>query len=138
MHGPVIAVSSTPCQVKLREDAYELTWLTDAAVWSDPDVFRPERWLEQPDAPLFTYGVGYRMCAGSLLANRELYLLYMRLLNSFHIEKQVAVDCHPVRGNADPTSLVAMPHRYKALFVPRNDAALSKAMKETELMAREE
>ncbi|KAK4084668.1 hypothetical protein Purlil1_10253 [Purpureocillium lilacinum] len=110
----------------------------DAAVWSDPDVFRPERWLEQPDAPLFTYGVGYRMCAGSLLANRELYLLYMRLLNSFHIEKQDAVDCHPVRGNADPTSLVAMPHRYKALFVPRNDAALSKAMKETELMAREE
>ncbi|KAJ6441607.1 3-hydroxyphenylacetate 6 hydroxylase [Purpureocillium lavendulum] len=110
----------------------------DAAVWSDPDVFRPERWLEQPDAPLFTYGVGYRMCAGSLLANRELYLLYMRLLNSFRIEKYDTVDVHPVRGNADPTSLVAMPLRYRALFVPRNGAALSKAMVETERMAQEE
>ncbi|EQL03097.1 Cytochrome P450 [Ophiocordyceps sinensis CO18] len=102
----------------------------DANVWSDPDVFRPERWLEQPDAPLFTYGVGYRMCAGSLLANRELYLLYMRLFNSFRIEKHDQVDCHPVRGNADPTSLVAMPKRYRARFVPRNPAALSKAIQE--------
>ena len=43
----------------------------DDEVWKDPEVFRVERWLEQPDAPLFTYGLGYRMCAGSLLANRE-------------------------------------------------------------------
>src|ERR1700730_9869373 len=55
----------------------------DEAVWSDPETFRPERWLEQPDAPLFTYGLGYRMCAGSLLANREMYLIFMRMLNSF-------------------------------------------------------
>jgi cytochrome P450 len=59
---------------------------TDSNVWRDPDAFRPERWLEQPDAPLFTYGLGYRMCAGSLLANRELYLTYMRMLNSFERE----------------------------------------------------
>ncbi|KAF4582295.1 3-hydroxyphenylacetate 6-hydroxylase [Ophiocordyceps camponoti-floridani] len=100
----------------------------DPTVWSDPEVFRPERWLEQPDAPLFTYGVGYRMCAGSLLANRELYLLYMRVLNSFRIEKYDDVECDPVRGNADPTSLVAMPRRYKARFVPRNPAALAAAV----------
>lgn len=84
--------------------------------------------MEQPDAPIFTYGIGYRMCAGSLLANRELYLLYMRLLNSFRIEKHDEVDCHPISGNADPTSLVAMPKRYRARFVPRNPAALSQEM----------
>lgn len=97
-------------------------------------MFRPERWFEQPDAPLFTYGVGYRMCAGSLLANRELYLVYMRLLNSFRIEKHDTVDCHPVTGNSDPTSLVALPHRYRARFVPRHPAALRKAMEETRAM----
>ncbi|PHH91911.1 hypothetical protein CDD83_9778 [Cordyceps sp. RAO-2017] len=102
----------------------------DPNVWSDPEVFRPERWLEQPDAPLFTYGVGYRMCAGSLLANRELYLLYMRLLNSFRIEGHDEVDVHPVRGNADPTSLVAMPCRYRARFIPRNPKALKKALED--------
>ncbi|TLD15656.1 uncharacterized protein PgNI_00700 [Pyricularia grisea] len=101
----------------------------DAKIWSDPEVFRPERWLEQPDAPLFTYGVGYRMCAGSLLANRELYLLYMRLIAHFKIESAPqkdgcngidTVDCHPVSGNCDPTSLVAIPRPYKVLFVPRD------------------
>ncbi|KAK3190808.1 hypothetical protein K4F52_003124 [Lecanicillium sp. MT-2017a] len=107
----------------------------DSNVWSDPEVFRPERWYEQPDAPLFSYGVGYRMCAGSLLANRELYMVYMRLLNSFRIEKHDAVDCHPIRGNTDPTSLVAVPGRYRALFIPRNPDALSKAMEETAKMS---
>lgn len=100
----------------------------DEAVWTDPNDFRPERWLEQPDAPLFTYGLGYRMCAGSLLANRELYLVFIRMLNAFEVQKADNVDCHPVTGNADPTSLVSMPRRYKAKFVPRDLSALEKAM----------
>ncbi|PMD39921.1 cytochrome P450 [Hyaloscypha variabilis F] len=101
----------------------------DEAVWKDPDEFRPERWLDDnPDAPMFTYGLGYRMCAGSLLANRELYLVFIRMLNSFEIQKFDDVDCHPVRGSADPTSLVSMPKRYKAKFVPRKLSALEKAL----------
>lgn len=100
-------------------------------MWDDPEEFRPERWLEKPDAPLFTYGIGYRMCAGSLLANRELYLITMRLLNSFHIKPHDEVDCHPIRGNSDPKSLVAMPYRYRAVFVPRSEKALSKALEDT-------
>ncbi|KAF5020452.1 hypothetical protein F66182_7531 [Fusarium sp. NRRL 66182] len=104
----------------------------DDQVWEDPEVFRPERWFEQPDAPLFTYGIGYRMCAGSLLANRELYLVYMRLFNSVKIVKHEDVDCHPITGNLDPTSLVAMPRRYKAFFVPRDPKALQTALAEKE------
>ncbi|KAJ6004080.1 hypothetical protein N7522_005725 [Penicillium canescens] len=100
----------------------------DPDVWTDPGEFRPERWLEQPDAPLFTYGMGYRMCAGSLLANRELYLVFIRTLNSFRIEPHDKTDCHPVRGNSDPTSLVAIPSRYKVRFVPKDEKALSKAL----------
>ncbi|OQE14248.1 hypothetical protein PENFLA_c039G02150 [Penicillium flavigenum] len=100
----------------------------DPDVWTDPDDFRPERWLEQPDAPLFTYGMGYRMCAGSLLANRELYLVFIRTLNSFRLEPHDKTDCHPVRGNSDPTSLVAIPQKYKVRFVPRNEKALSKVL----------
>ncbi|KAH8698701.1 cytochrome P450 [Talaromyces proteolyticus] len=102
----------------------------DPNVWEDPEIFRPERWLDHDDAPLFTYGMGYRMCAGSLLANRELYLAFIRLLNSFRIEKVDDVDVHPVRGNMDPTSLVSMPRRYRARFVPRNETALRRALNE--------
>lgn len=101
---------------------------TDPDVWTDPEEFRPERWLEQPDAPLFTYGMGYRMCAGSLLANRELYLVFMRTLNSFRIEPHDDTDWHPVRGNSDPASLVAIPQRYKVRFVPKNSQALGKVL----------
>lgn len=100
----------------------------DPKIWTDPEVFRPERFLERPDAPLFTYGLGYRMCAGSILANRELYLIFMRLLNSFSIEKADNVDVHPVRGNADPTSLVAMPKKYEVKFVPRSEKILREAL----------
>lgn len=79
---------------------------------------------------MFTYGLGYRMCAGSLLANRELYLIFMRLINSFKIEKFDDVDYNPVTGMDDPTALVAMPKRYRARFVPRNKEALQKSLKD--------
>ncbi|KAH6677259.1 cytochrome P450 [Halenospora varia] len=102
----------------------------DDAVWTDPETFRPERWLEQPDAPMFTYGLGYRMCAGSLLANRELYLVFIRMLNAFEIVKADDIDAHPLTGNSDPKSLVAMPERYVVRFVPRNLKALKKSIAE--------
>ncbi|EEY23053.1 cytochrome P450 76B1 [Verticillium alfalfae VaMs.102] len=75
----------------------------DGNVWSDPEAFRPERWLEQPDAPLFT----------------------------FKIVKHDDFESDPVKGNADPTSLVALPKRYCAKFVPRNETALRKALDST-------
>lgn len=100
----------------------------DTELWDDPEEFRPERFLLRPDAPVFTYGVGYRMCAGYVLANRELYLIFMRLLASFRIQPHDVVETHPVRGNSDPTSLVALPHRYKALFVPRDLKRLEEAL----------
>ncbi|KAF1924249.1 cytochrome P450 [Didymella exigua CBS 183.55] len=104
----------------------------DPEVWTDPLVFRPERWLSQPDAPLFTYGLGYRMCAGSLLANRELYLVFLRMLGSFEVQSDSSVDAHPVSGSADPTSLVAMCRPYRVKFVPRNEAVLGKALEEAD------
>ncbi|KAI4738825.1 cytochrome P450 [Aureobasidium sp. EXF-12298] len=115
--GKLIPAGTT---IYLNAWAYNM----DPAVWKDPEVFRPERWLEQPDAPLFTYGVGYRMCAGSLLANRELYLVFMRMLSCFEIEKGTEVETHPVKGSSDPTSLVSLPHRYEVKFRPRNEVKL--------------
>ena len=85
---------------------------------------------------MLTYGMGYRMCAGSLLANRELYLVYMRLINSFSIVQADEFEWHPLLGNADPTSLVAMPKPYRAYFVPRAASVLEEAIKESR--AREE
>lgn len=127
----------------------------DPDVWTDPSAFRPERWLDQPDAPLFTYGLGYRMCAGSLLANRELYLVFLRTLNSFEILAEAPsseelvdkvildphgqpvrwarhVSSHPVAGSADPTSLVTMSRHYKVVFKPRDAGRLREAIERNE------
>ncbi|EEQ28516.1 putative 3-hydroxyphenylacetate 6-hydroxylase [Microsporum canis] len=100
----------------------------DPYVWTDPEVFRPERWIEKPEAPLFTYGLGYRMCAGSLLANREIYLIFIRMLNSFRIISDEKINTHPIHGNSDPTSLVAIPKKYKVKFVPKNKTALDESL----------
>lgn len=110
--------------------AHENTPLTDKDLWDDPDVFRPERWLEKPDAPLFTFGLGYRMCAGHLLAMRELYLIFMRLIGEFKLEPHGHPNMDPKTGGKNPADLIAAPHRYKVYFVPRNETRLRKALGE--------
>ena len=69
------------------------------------------------------------MCAGSLLANRELYLVFLRMLNSFELVPDSDVDVHPVRGSADPTSLVPMCRAYQVVFKPRNERILREALR---------
>lgn len=112
----------------------------DPEVWGEDYLtFRPERWLEKPDGPLFTYGLGYRMCAGSLLANREMYTIYLRLIHAFEISNVQAVsdghgsdvvDTHPVNGVEDQTQLVSVPRRYRVRLVPRNEKVLRTALDE--------
>lgn len=100
----------------------------DSAVWKDPEVFRPERWLEKPDAPLFTFGLGYRMCAGHALANRELYIFLMRTLSCFEIVKESEIDLDPVRGSDSARAPGRRPKHYKVFFKPRNQTVLEAAL----------
>jgi 3-hydroxyphenylacetate 6-hydroxylase len=72
------------------------------------------------------------MCAGSLLANRELYLVFLRMLSCFEIVKDSEVDTHPVRGSADPMSLVTMCRDYQVVFKPRNEGALRRELERWE------
>lgn len=72
------------------------------------------------------------MCAGSLLANRELYLIFMRMLSCFEIQKATDVETHPVKGSADPTSLVTIPKRYEVVFKPRNEKVLRQLLEKRE------
>jgi 3-hydroxyphenylacetate 6-hydroxylase len=78
------------------------------------------------------------MCAGSLLANRELYLVFLRMLSSFEIVQDSEVDTHPVRGSADPTSLVTMCRHYQVVFKPRNEQVLREALEKAAVRLAEE
>lgn len=76
------------------------------------------------------------MCAGSHLANRELYTAYIRLIMAFTM--------HPARNPADapimdaiecnaiPTALTTEPKPFKVGFKPRNRQMLEKWIAESE------
>ena len=100
----------------------------DPEVYEDPHSFSSERFIQNPDLPIFTYGVGTRMCAGYVLGNRELYIVFLRLISSFQIlpdSKDSQLDYDPVQGVFDPTSLVSYPNRFGSRFVARDDKKLS-------------
>lgn len=68
------------------------------------------------------------MCAGSLLANCGLNIVFMRLLNDYRIEKVEDSDYFPISDNSDPTSLLAIPKPCKARFVQYDEAVLIEAL----------
>ena len=69
------------------------------------------------------------MCPGSHLANREMYLLFMRILNSFEIVPTAQVDVSTITGSSHPEG-GRMPKPFKVYLKPRNEAALRAALEE--------
>ena len=102
----------------------------DSAIWDDPEVFRPERWLEQPNAPLFTYGLGHRMCIGVALANRELELVLLRVLGGFEIQSVPGfeADASPWTGSMHRSVAGGFPKPYEVFFKPRSEKSLRTAL----------
>lgn len=129
-----LPLGPSPLESK-RPNCADRTLHADPELWEDPDVFRPERWLEKPDAPLFTFGLGYRMCAGHLLAAREVYLIFMRLLASFRLEQVPGVEMaevDPASGFKNPRDLIMAPLPYELLCVPRDETRLKEVLAEVD------
>ncbi|RYC59269.1 hypothetical protein CHU98_g6936 [Xylaria longipes] len=92
----------------------------DSAVFKDPETFRPERWLEHPDLPIFSYGLGYRMCAGYTLANREIYILIARIIALFVIGPSPDTDADHITGCANAAHQAMAPKNTGIYFRPRD------------------
>lgn len=85
--------------VNLEEDTYMGYRIPKGAIvfgshWSigldehdfgDPDIFRPERWIENPDLPNIAFGFGRRICTGRHIAMMSLFYVISRLLWTFNI-----------------------------------------------------
>ena len=68
------------------------------------------------------------MCTAHILATRELYLIFMRTLRAFRIEPGVVHSSDPCTDMKNPRDLIMSPRPYSVLCVPRDEAALRRAL----------
>lgn len=101
---------------------------SDPEIWSNPEEFRPERWIENPDATVFTFGLGYRMCTAHILATRELYIIFMRMLRTFRLEPSGDIACDPRTDMKNPRDLIMSPKPYRVFCIPRDGVRLRQAL----------
>jgi cytochrome P450 len=62
--------------------------LHDREHWGDPEVFRPERFLDADgrfikDEFMIQFGAGKRICLGEILARNMLFLIFSTLMQEF-------------------------------------------------------
>ena len=79
----------------------------DPDTWPDPDKFDPYRHIDENGQFIFSnkiliFGLGYRACLGENLARRELLIVFVKLLQAFHI-------------TTDPKKLPSLDHGHNNL-----------------------
>lgn len=95
----------------------------DPEFFPDPDVFEPRRWLDEDlgakkcqSMTHCAFGLGSRMCAGSHLAYKELYVLLVRFLVRYEIsppdDKEMMMCTDPFRLNEFSESIAIEPVKY--------------------------
>jgi phenylacetate 2-hydroxylase len=100
----------------------------DAEHFKSPMDFIPDRFMglstTGEGTQHFGYGAGTRMCAGAHLANRELYVIFTRLVLAFHIHEADDQKARPILDSIDcnsvPTSMVTQPRPFKVKLIPRD------------------
>ncbi|KAL4994626.1 cytochrome P450 [Aspergillus recurvatus] len=67
------------------------TWAIhmDRSSFENPETFRPERWLKNPDVPLATFGFGRRICPGQHVGKDVFEITVARLLWAFEMTPTV-------------------------------------------------
>jgi cytochrome P450 len=95
----------------------------DEAVFPDPMTFRPERWLENPDLPLYAFGFGRRACTGQHVSNNSLFIIVARLLWAFEIKPAVDDSGReiPIDDMAFTSGFNSRPEPFGVRFLPRSD-----------------
>lgn len=114
----------------------------------EPDVFKPERYLEKNRLPYpnergyNTFGFGRRQCSGQPLAEQGLFTSVCRLLWAFDIkpalDEQVDLMCSRLKqGNEIPVDIFAYtdgenmrPQPFRARFIPRSEEILKTLQRE--------
>ncbi|KAI0086792.1 cytochrome P450 [Irpex rosettiformis] len=103
----------------------------DPVAFPEPNVFRPERYLEDAGKPTSTrssdgvFGYGGRVCPGRYLTKSNTWLAVASILATFDIEKATDEDgCVIEPDDVGATSgVVSFPLPFKCKITPRSEAA---------------
>ncbi|KZZ92616.1 Cytochrome P450 [Ascosphaera apis ARSEF 7405] len=112
----------------------------DPTHFDKPEIFNPERYLldksESAGTPHYAFGAGLRMCAGSHLANRELYTAFIRLIVAFQMVPAQNRADDPVldalEASLNKTALTLDPKPFKVGFRARDPVKLQEWIKASE------
>lgn len=92
-------------------------------IWGDPEVFRPERFLDSQGRLSLAkdvsvpFGAGKRLCAGETFARNTMFLVVTALVQNFSL-KQRPFDKKPDLGTRQ-TGVIITPEDFWVKFEPR-------------------
>ncbi|GLV42629.1 Cytochrome P450 305a1 [Carabus blaptoides fortunei] len=93
----------------------------DKEYWGDPEVFRPERFLDenghiQSMDRVMNFGLGKRRCLGELLARQCIFIFFVGILRKYQICSVPNIKL----PSFDPIPGITLsPQKYKARLIPR-------------------
>ncbi|KZP29745.1 cytochrome P450 [Athelia psychrophila] len=103
--------------------------LNDPAVYPEPSVFNPERFLkdgkidpDMQDPELAAFGYGRRICPGRRVANAFAWISAGYILASFNVGKAVGSDGMPIEPKVKYLAgLLRHPEAFDCAFIPRSE-----------------
>ncbi|KAI0302455.1 cytochrome P450 [Multifurca ochricompacta] len=107
------------------------TWaiLHDPAVYPEPDIFKPERFLNpngtlREDPTLVSaFGYGKRFCPGRHFAEATLFIVAVSVLSVFNLEKGGGSENRPFDYSYS-SGLISRPNTFPCSFIPRDQKAI--------------
>ncbi|OCH93202.1 cytochrome P450 [Obba rivulosa] len=108
----------------------------DANVYTESDVFRPERYIPSPSNPIpdkdprdFTFGFGKRICPGLNLANAQVYMVISQILSVFEIKPSVDLSGREEIPTPSYTcGIISTPEPFKCRLVARKGGLAQQLM----------
>ncbi|TIB96000.1 cytochrome P450 [Wallemia mellicola] len=112
-----------------------LSMSMDERLFKDPHLLNPQRYIDDPELPVFVFGFGRRVCPGQHLAEATLLLEFSTIVWALNIEQARDEKGKPIPINTDhatgflPGGLMK-PHPFEIKITPRSLARV-KLLNET-------